>query len=101
MPSEMPWSVDSAQVNGRKAERQMAKDRGARLHPNSGAGPEKNDFSTDDDVYEAKNVAKTHTIKGSDIEKLFVNASRQGKGAVYLIHFTDTNIVLEGRISRG
>src|SRR5690349_21540259 len=72
---EMPWEPATPQVEGRKAERQWAKDRGARLHPNSGAGPEKNDFSTEDTVFEAKNVAKTHTIKGSDLEKLFVGAS--------------------------
>ena len=101
MPSEMPWSVDSAQVNGRKAERQMAKERGARLHPNSGAGPEKNDFSTDDAVYEAKNVRKTHTVKGSDLEKLFVGAAKQGKDAVYLVHFEESGITLEGRVYRG
>lgn len=96
----MPWSPATPQVEGRKAERQWAKDRGARLHSNSGAGPEKNDFSTDDTVFEAKNVKKTHTIKGSDLEKLFVGAAKQGKEAVYLIHFEEAGITLEGRVSR-
>lgn len=101
MAKDMPWQVPSPQQNGRQAERQMAKDRGARLHPMSGAGSEKNDFSTEDAVFEVKNVQKTHTIKGKDLENLFVNAAKQNKEAVYLVHFEDADITMEGKVIRG
>jgi hypothetical protein len=96
----MPWSVDTPSVNGRKAERGVAKERGARLHSNSGAGPEKNDFSTDETVFEMKAVAKTHTVKGSDLTVLFEGAVRQGKEAVYIIDFGDAGLRLEGRVTK-
>lgn len=100
MVSEMPWQVDTPQVNGRKEEKAMARKRGARLHAMSGAGSEKNDFSNEDTVYEAKNVAKTHTIKGEDLLKLFIGASQQGKDAIYLVRFEGVGITLEGRVTR-
>lgn len=61
----------------------------------------KNDFSTEDTVYEDKNTAKTHTIKGSDLEKLFLNAASQGKDAGYIVYFSDSDVTLEGRVRRG
>lgn len=101
MPSEVPWQVDSASVNGRKAEKQKAKKYGARLHSNSGAGDEKNDFSTSEVVYEDKNVAKTHTIKGEDLRKLWTNAAGQGKEAKYIVYFSESDVTIEGVIRRG
>lgn len=71
------------------------------MHSNSGAGTEKNDYSTDDAVYEHKSVAKTHTIKGSDLAQLFSGAAKQGKSAVYVVHYSDANVTLEGVVRRG
>jgi hypothetical protein len=101
LASEVPWSIDSPQQRGRKAERNAARRKGARLHSNSGAGPEKNDYSTGGAVYEHKATAKTHTIKGSDLEALFRNAVRQGKEGRYVIYFSEANVTLEGVIYRG
>lgn len=101
MPTEIPWKPDTPQVNGRKSEKQKAKKYGAMPHSNSGAGSNKNDFSTKGIVYEDKNVAKTHTIKGEDLNKLFVNAIKQGKDAHYIIYFSEANITLEGELRRG
>ena len=101
MTSEIPWKVDTPQVNGRKAEKQKAKKYGAIPHSNSGAGSNKNDFSTRETIYEDKNVAKSHTIKGEDLNKLLQNALAQGKDAVYIVYFSDANVTLEATIRRG
>lgn len=100
MTAEIPWSVDTPSVRGRKAEKEEARKIGARLHSNSGAGVEKNDYSTEDAVFEHKAVAKTHTIKGSDLLVLFEGAARQGKEAIYIIDFSETGLRLEGRVTR-
>jgi len=101
VPSEIPWQVDTPQVAGRKLEKKKAKQYGAMPHSNSGAGSNKNDFSTAEVVYEDKNVAKTHTIKGDDLNKLFVNAIKQGKDAHYIVYFSDADVTLEGIVRRG
>lgn len=101
MPSEMPWRRDSASVGGRKDERKAARDLGARLHPNSGAGTEKNDYSTEDAVFEHKSVKKSHTMKAEDVAKLFLNAAKQGKEARYVVYFADGDITVEGVIRKG
>lgn len=93
--------VKTRQVQGRVAEKRMAKERGARLHPMSGAGSIKNDASTDDIEYEFKNVAKIHSIKGTDLYQLFIRAVRQGKQPMYTIYFEDVDITLEGTLTRG
>lgn len=96
-----PWSPDSQSVKGRKVEKVVARNMGARTHSNSGAGTEKADFSTHEAVYEMKLAKKTHTIKGSDLEIVFKAASSQGKDAMYRIYFEDANLTLEGVIHRG
>lgn len=97
----MPWQVTTPQVNGRKSERNKAKAMGARLHPNSGSLSIKNDFSTDDALFEDKNVNRTHTIKGEDLDKLFCNAIAQGKEAHYIVYFAEADITIEGVLRRG
>lgn len=104
MPSELPWAHKAnptPQEFGRQFEKARAKKEGARPHPASGACGIKNDYSTDDTVFEQKTTVKSHTIKGDDLEKLFVNATRQGKDAVYTIYFRDANVTLEGVVRRG
>lgn len=80
------------QVKGRMDEAKMAKERGARLHPMSGAGSIKDDFSTEETIFEVKSVAKTHTLNGADLLGLFTRATRQGKLAEYIIQFGDSRI---------
>lgn len=101
MVSDIPWAIDTASVRGRKTEKVAAKRLGARLHAGSGAGPEKDDFSTDDAVIEFKNPNKTHTIQGEKLVAQFTRAARQGKAAMYTIYFEDFDITLEGTITRG
>lgn len=79
----------------------MARDRGARLHPNSGAGRIKDDASNDDTIFEFKNVSRTHTLKGKDLLGLFWRALRQGKEARYVVYFEDEDITVEATITKG
>jgi hypothetical protein len=99
--SDVPWSIPTPQQMGRKAEKQQAKKQGARLHPNSGALSIKNDFSTNEVITEYKNVNKTHTIKGVDLDKLFRSAIAQGKEGHYVVYFEEADITLEGELRRG
>ena len=69
------------------SERNRAKKDGARLHPNSGAGGIKGDASTDDELIEYKDANRTHTLNGQELDDLFRRASRQGRQAIYNIHF--------------
>ena len=81
------------QVEGRRAEKRMAKERGARAHPMSGAGRIKDDASDDDTQYEFKQTGKKHTLDGWALDGLFTRAIRQGKTPVYVVEFTDPQIV--------
>lgn len=104
MTSELPWAHKAnptPQEFGRQYEKAMAKKEGARVHPASGARGIKNDYSTEEVIFEQKTTNKSHTIKGDDLEKLFVNAVKQGKDAVYTIYFRDANVTLEGIVRRG
>lgn len=100
-PAQMPWKQDTPQVNGRKAEKEKAKQYGAILHTNSGAGKWKQDFSTDEAIYEDKNVAKSHTLNGDKLNEQLQDAIQQGKEARYIVYFIDANVTLEGVIRRG
>jgi len=77
---------------GRIAEKTMAKERGARLHPGSGAGKIKDDASTEDIVYEFKNAKRSHTLTGAALKALYSRAVRQNKLPVYVIHFEDVGL---------
>lgn len=104
MPTNIPWA-DKAhptpQEYGRQFEKARAKALGARPHVASGALSDKNDYSTADTVYEQKTTNKSHTIKGEDLNKLFKNATAQGKDAIYTIYFREANITIEGIVRRG
>ena len=80
------------QVKGRKDEVIMAKERGARLHPMSGAGSIKDDASNEDTVFEMKSVRASHSLKGSTLLDLFLRATKQGKEAQYVVRFNDARI---------
>ena len=98
---DLPYPVHKTrQVEGMVSEKKAAKKRGAKLHPRSGAGTIKWDASTDDELIEYKDAAKTITVNGKYLEKLFRDASAQGKDAIFVVTFGEANIILEGRITR-
>jgi hypothetical protein len=79
----------------------LLKQRGARIHPNSGAGHIKDDGSDDHRLYEIKDARRTHTLNADELRALYVRAVRQGKQAVYLIYFSDQDWTLECRLVPG
>jgi hypothetical protein len=79
----------------------MAKDRGARLHPNSGSGRIKDDASSDATRYEFKSVDRAHTLHGQALLDLFRRAVREGKEAEYVIFFKKANITATITMQRG
>lgn len=96
---DLPWSPRTRQVQGRVSEQRAAKRLGARLHPNSGAGKIKFDYSTDDAIFEHKDANKTHTLNAAFLMDFFRKAARQNKDAVYVVQFGN-GVILTGRISR-
>lgn len=52
-------------------------------------------------MYEIKDANKTHTVKGEDIDKLFKRATKQGKGAEYVVYFQAYDLTLSCRIEKG
>ena len=95
------WKPPSRQVAGRKTERDILKDVGARAHPNSGAGKIKYDGSDDEAVYEVKDMSKSFTLVAADLFASFVHASRQGKRMVWLVYFRKYDITAVIEIKRG
>lgn len=87
MTIEMPWRKTTPQVAGRKAEAAAAKRDGAKLHPMSGAGRIKGDYSDDSYVYEHKSVGKQFTLKGSDIASLWRTSTRTKKVPIWIIEY--------------
>lgn len=98
---EVPWKTETQQVKGRTMEKKAAKRLGARMHSNSGAGIEKEDFSTDEVVYEYKNVARSHALSGEKLSAQLRRSLQQGKDAAYVVYFEDVDVTLDGRIRRG
>jgi hypothetical protein len=98
---DMPWSPRSRQTTGNQTEKQIIKKRGGRSHPMSGAGSIKWDGSTEDSLLEIKSAKVTHSIKGKMLRDLLADANKQGKDALYIIHFEDADVTLTGIITRG
>src|SRR5689334_4232209 len=98
---EMPWSLTTPQQKGRKAEPQMAKNYDARLHPGSGSGRIRFDASNTENLLEFKRVLRSHNLNGPYLNKLFVEATRQGKESLYIVEFTADNIIAEITLRRG
>lgn len=97
---ELPWSPRSRQKEGDQTEKRIAKQKGARVHPRSGAGSIKWDASTEDELIEVKDSKKSHTLNGALLNKLLIDATRQGKEAVYIVKFRTFNLVAEIRLRR-
>lgn len=89
---DLPWSARSRQEQGRKSEAKAAKKMDGRLHPMSGAGSIKFDFSTEDAVIEHKDATKSFTLNATLVRDLFRNATRQGKQPVIIIQFPDYRV---------
>lgn len=97
----LPWAVKSRQMQGLDTEKRLLKERGAKVHPRSGAGRIKEDGSNGETVYEVKDCRKTYTLKAKDLRASFVNAVRQGKDSTWLIYFDDVNFTAEVRLVPG
>lgn len=98
----LPYRVTKTpQVRGREREVEMAKSRGARPHPMSGAGRIKDDASSEDNQYEFKQAKVSHTMKGKELLDLFRRAVRQGKDPEYVIYFEDADITATITLNRG
>lgn len=85
----LPYVPKTPQVQGRVAEKKRAKERGARLHPMSGAGSIKDDASDEDTIYEFKEANRTHTLNSGDLYSLLIRAMRQSKDGRYVITFAN------------
>lgn len=84
---DVAWKIPSRSIQGRITEKKVLKRRGAKVHPNSGAGRIKDDGSDQERLYEVKDAVKTHTLKAEDLRSLRVRAAKQGKAAVYIVKF--------------
>ena len=100
-PIDVPWKVRSPQQQGMQTEKTIAKKRGARLHPRSGAGNIKEDMSTDDEVIEVKDANLTYSLKASELETVFKRAARQGKEGQFVVYFRSNGIRADITIRRG
>lgn len=75
------------------------KKRGARAHPASGAGNIKDDGSDEDYVYEIKDTAKaSFRLVANDLRATYLRAIRQGKLAIWLVHFPEEGFTAEIRL---
>lgn len=70
------------------------------MHPNSGAGPIKDDGHDDDFLYEYKDANKQITLKGKELEATLKRATRQGRQAMWVVVFTDIGIEAEIHLRR-
>lgn len=95
----LPYDKPTPQVAGRAAEKRMAKERGAKQHPNSGAGRIKRDASSDGWLHEFKQANRTHTLDSRDLDDLHTVAIKQDRDACYTVEFAN-GIVAECLIYR-
>lgn len=95
----LPWAPRTPQMKGMSSEKDQARQRGARLHPRSGAGSIKWDASDEDTLYEMKHVKKSHALNGEYLRRLRLDAAQQGKEAVYIVQMEDAGIEVECHIN--
>lgn len=98
LAASLPWSIPTRQQQGRITERKEARRRGARLHPNSGAGRIKHDASTEDQLIEIKDSKVSYTLNKKYLEELWTVATRQGKEPLLVVAFGD--LVAEIRLEK-
>jgi hypothetical protein len=97
----MPWQPRTRQKEGEQTERQIAKQRGARAHPRSGAGGIKDDASDDDTQYEIKDANKSYTLQASEVHTLWKRAVKRGKDAHFVIYFKSVDLTCTLTITKG
>lgn len=85
----LPYVNDTPQVKGRKVERKVLRDLGARQHPMSGAGRIKEDGHDDDHLYEVKDANRVFTLNSKDLRTSWNRAVQQDKDAVWIIKFAN------------
>ena len=95
----LPWKPRTRQMKGMSSEKEQARKRGARLHPRSGAGSIKWDASSDDTLFEMKDVQKSHTLNGAYLRQLALDTAHQGKDARYIVQFEGAGIEVECHIN--
>jgi hypothetical protein len=96
-----PWLPRSRQEEGRRSERQKAKERSKRLHPGSGSGGIKGDASDEHTVEEYKLVGgATFRLDGRQLGDSHRQAAAQGKEAIWVITFDSLGIEAEVRVRR-
>jgi hypothetical protein len=98
--SGVPWRPRTRQEEGRRTERDELRKRGARSHPNSGAGRIKDDGSDDDTIYEVKDANRSITLSGGDLYATWRRGVQAGKEAVWIIRFAN-GITAEVRLEMG
>ena len=99
--SEARWKKTTRQKEGRKTEKTIAKKRGAKLHPASGALRIKHDASDTEKIYEIKDANKTYTMNGKELLTLWKRGALELKEPVFVIYFTDSDITATINIKRG
>jgi DNA-binding helix-hairpin-helix protein with protein kinase domain len=97
----LPWKTRSRQKQGRVTEKEIAKNRGARVHPNSGALRIKHDASDDDTLYEIKDANKTYTLAGKELLELWKRSAQQLKEPLFIVYFTDADLTATIHITKG
>lgn len=88
-PLGLPYGRRTPQMEGRRVERQIARENNLRLHPMSGAGRIKEDASDEERVVEIKNASKSFTLNAADLNATFNRAVRAGKDSVWIIRFAN------------
>ena len=99
--SKLPWKPRTRQEKGRQTEKQIAKNRGAVVHPASGALRIKHDASDADTLYEIKDANKTYTLKGSEVLALYKRANMELKEPLFVVYFTDADLTVTMTITKG
>lgn len=98
---DLPWQPATRQQQGGKTEQQIAKKRGARIHPRSGAGSIKDDASTDHEQIEIKDANKVYQLKGSELNTLLKRATQRNKDATFIVYFTEADLTATIAVTRG
>ena len=101
IPAPIPWPVRTRQKQGRVTEKEIAKKRGARVHPNSGALRIKHDASDEETLYEIKDANKTYTLSGKELLELWKRSAQQLKDPLFVIYFTDADLTATISITKG
>lgn len=86
------WKAATRQEVGRTSERKRLKERGAKVHPNSGAGRIKFDGSDENFIIEHKDATQSFTVNKRLIEALHKEAARQGKDGMLIIQFGEYQV---------